>query len=57
MLITTDLATITFTLTDCTSFTKVVVAVRNVTGMSLVASKAFAEFLWDSDSGSLTWVA
>ena len=58
MIITTDLnGSITFELTDATSFTKVVVAVAKVTGMSLVNSKAFAEFLWDSDSGSLTWVA
>ena len=59
MLITTDLTSglITFTLTDSTSFFKVVATVRKVTGLSLIDAKAFAELLWDSEAGSLSFVA
>ena len=58
MLITTDLAgNITFTLTDATSFTKVAATIAKVTGLRLKEAVTFAEFLWESDSGVLTYTA
>lgn len=59
MLITTDLATntFTFTLTNATSFIKVAATIAKVTGLKLVDAVAFAEILWESDTGVLTLVA
>ena len=56
MTITTDLNIITFTLTDATSFIRVVATIAKVTGLSLKDAKAFAELLWDSESGTLSFV-
>ena len=59
MTITFDITTNTFTfdVNGATSFTKVAATIAKVTGLSLKEAVLFAELLWESNSGVLSYIA
>lgn len=59
MTITFDITTNTFTfdVNGATNFPKVAATIAKVTGLSLKEAVLFAELLWESDSGVLSYIA